>query len=86
MSAEPTKSFKDFIGWAFVGLAGIVLALVSMIYSTLSADVGTLQGASQNQAILIQRNADRADAIKEDLQDIKRTLRSLENKMDQLKK
>jgi len=77
MSDNPTRSFKDFIGWAFLGLAGVVLALVSMIYSSLSADVGRVDARTQAHAERLKGGESERDAIREALKRIEEDVRWL---------
>lgn len=86
MSDSPTKSFKDFIGWAFAGLVTVVLALVVMIYSSLHADVEKLDAATQQHALQIQRTSDRGDDIQRQLHEIKDSLKTLHDKVDLIRK
>lgn len=85
-SDNPTRTFKDFIGWAFVGMASIVLALISMIYSSLHADVVNVEMRTQQHAERIKGTEDRVEGVRESLQEINRTLRELNQKIDGLKR
>lgn len=78
---NPTRSFKDFIGWAFAGMAVLVLSLVSVLYSSLKADVGTLKEDAQKAALQIQHGSDREDAFDRDIKEIKSLLREINGKL-----
>lgn len=86
MSDNPTRGFKDFIGWAFIGLAGLVLALVSLIYSTLSADIGNMNVRTQSHAERITATEERMISIKESLRRIETGVSELRKRQDETKK
>lgn len=86
MSDSPTRSFKDFVGWAFAGLAALVLILVSMMYSSLRADVAALDAASRAHVERITSTETRVDGIKDSLRQIVEELRGVNKRLDDLRK
>jgi hypothetical protein len=81
--SNPIKTFKDFIGWAFAGLAGLVLALVSMIYSSLHAEVGRLDVEQRIHAERIKGAEDHLDAQKDSLRRIEQGVKELNKNFDE---
>lgn len=77
MSDNPTRTFKDFIGWAFVGLAGLVMALVSLIYSSVRADVGQIDATQRSHAERIKGMERDAESMRHIMERIDRNVEEL---------
>ena len=70
MSDNPAKSFKDFIGWAFAGGAVVILSLVTMIYSSLNAQVSQTGADVRAHAERLKGGEIERDSIRETLKRI----------------
>lgn len=79
---NPTRTFKDFIGWAFVGMAGIILGLIVMLYTSLHADVAALDTRTMQHVERIKGTEDRVDGVRESLRRIEDELKLMNQKLD----
>ena len=86
MSDNPAKSFKDFIGWAFAGGAVVILSLVTMIYSSVNAQVQQNTNDVRVHAERIKGSEVGIEAIKQHLERIEAEVKKGNQMLEELKR